>query len=411
MIRRLYHIAVSFYTVAIRIAAVAGHQKAKLWVDGRKAVFRNLEQGTHSKTAWFHCASLGEFEQGRPLIEAFRQKYPDYRVVLTFFSPSGYEVKKNYPSADVVTYLPADTPANARRFIRMVQPDIAFFVKYEFWFNYLSELKKRRIPVYLVSGIFRKQQHFFRWYGGWFRKQLKAFDKFFVQNEASYTLINALFPGKSLITGDTRFDRVYDIAKKAKPFQDIADFKNGRLLFIAGSTWPADEEMMLPALAAHIESGKIKLIVAPHEVGHTRINALMDKLPGKAVRYSDKPPELPEADILVIDSIGILSHLYQYGDIAYIGGGFGVGIHNTLEAATFGLPVIFGPNYHKFQEAVDLIDEGAAFAVDSRQAFRKIVEEMLQAEDYRHKAGEKAREFVFRNKGGTSRILENIMLR
>jgi len=410
--RLLYNAAIHGYTATIRIAALTGNKKAAKWIEGRKNIFKHLPtNNAQEKVAWFHCASLGEFEQGRPVIEAFREKYPDYKILLTFFSPSGYEVRKNYEKADHVFYLPVDTPKNARRFIKQIRPQVAFFVKYEFWFNYLNELWKWNIPTYLVSGIFRKKQHFFKAFGGWFRKQLKAFDKFFVQNEESFGLIEIIYPGKSVLTGDTRFDRVYEIAGNAKAFPDIKSFKEGKILFLAGSTWPADEEVFLPSVLDNLKQHDFKVLIAPHEVNEQRINALMNKLPDGAIRYSQASGDFSGKDILVIDSIGLLSHLYQYGDIAYIGGGFGVGIHNTLEAAAFGLPIIFGPNYQKFQEAAELIQAGGAVSIQSPEEFRNNFEQLLQSWNLRKKTGKVVKTYVINKKGGTKLILEHVSSR
>ncbi|MCF8230906.1 MAG: 3-deoxy-D-manno-octulosonic acid transferase [Bacteroidales bacterium] len=405
----LYNAGIYVYNALIRIAALSGNKKAKQWIGGRKKIFSTIRPLTKkTKTAWFHCASLGEFEQGRPVIEAFRQEHPNHKIVLTFFSPSGYTIRKNYNHADYVYYLPSDTLGNARRFTEMIKPDIAFFIKYEFWFNYLNELKKSNIPTYLVSGIFRKNQHFFKWYGTWFRKQLKTFDKFFVQDKPSHKLIESLFPGKSIITGDTRFDRVAAIARQARAFPDIARFKNRHTVLLAGSSWPEDEEVFLPYVLDAVKTQGIKLIIAPHEVHEQRINRLIKKMPSEAIRYSQADMDFSDKKILVIDSIGLLSHLYQYGDMAYIGGGFGEGIHNTLEAAAFGLPVMFGPNYHKFREAKELIQHQAAFPVKNSDEFSQLFSNIFLSVNSREKAGKKASRYVHLKKGGTRLILEHI---
>ena len=407
--RVLYNAGIYGYNALIRIASFTGNQKAKQWLAGRKKLFTDIRSlKAEAKTAWFHCASLGEFEQGRPVIEAFRREHPGYQIVLTFFSPSGYHVRKNYSQADYIYYLPADTPGNARRFTEMIKPDIAFFIKYEFWFNYLNELKKNNTPTYLVSGIFRKKQHFFKWYGAWFRRQLKVFDKFFVQDNASYRLIESILPGKSVITGDTRFDRVTTIARQAKAFPDIERFKSQHPVFLAGSSWPEDEEVFLPHLLEAVENKGIKLIIAPHEVDEQRINKLMKYLTPEAIRYSQANRDFSDKKILVIDSIGLLSHLYQYGDMAYIGGGFGEGIHNTLEAAAFGLPVMFGPNYHKFREAKELIHHEAAFPVKNKEDFSRLFTEVFLNGDSRKEAGKRAQQYVQMKKGGTRIILEHV---
>ncbi len=408
MAAQLYQIAIQFYLAGIKLAAFLGYEKARMWVHGRREVFHKLHPAK-AKTAWFHCASLGEFEQGRPVIEKFRRQHPDYRIVLTFFSPSGYEIRKDYPGADVVAYLPADTRKNAKRFIQQVQPDLAFFVKYEFWYNYMKALKDNDIPLYLISGIFRKNHVFFKWYGAWFRKQLQAFNVLFVQDETSQQLINSILPGKAVLSGDTRFDRVYEILRNVKPFDKIANFKSDHLIFIAGSTWPADENVILPSLLKRISSGeKLKLIIAPHEVHEKRIFELMKILPENAVRFSQGHDRLSEKQVLVIDSIGYLSQLYQYADLAYIGGGFGAGIHNTLEAAVFGIPVVFGLNYQKFTEARELIKENAAFSVTSQDTFKTVSDRLLDNENQRQQAGRNAANYVKSGKGATDIILNRI---
>lgn len=403
---QLYSASVRVYAFAIHAAATLGNHKAQKIVAGRKQEWKELSK--NKPVAWFHCASLGEFEQGRPVIEAYKNKFPNHQILLTFFSPSGYEIRKNYELADLVMYLPEDTPLIARKFIRNYQPVIAFFVKYEFWFNFLTELKVNHTPTYLISGIFREQQHFFKRYGSWFRAQLSVFSKFFVQNQESFDLIEKIHPGKAMICGDTRFDRVFAIAQKAKTFNDIKAFKGTSTLFIAGSTWPADEEVFLASVLQAVEQDDVKLIIAPHEVHEKRITTLLKKLPVTAVRYSESKGDLSERRILIIDSIGVLSHLYQYGDVAYIGGGFGVGIHNTLEAATFGLPVIFGSNYHKFQEAKELIKAQAAFSIDSSSSFEKIFFSLIRESEKMTSAGKNAKNYVLTKKGGTQRIIDNI---
>ncbi|MGM0566567.1 MAG: 3-deoxy-D-manno-octulosonic acid transferase [Bacteroidota bacterium] len=410
MAAQLYQIAIQLYITGIKLAALLGHAKARKWLRGRRDVFQKLHPAKE-KTAWFHCASLGEFEQGRPVIEKFRQRHPDYRILLTFFSPSGYEIRKNYAGADVIAYLPADTRKNAKKFIRKVQPDVAFFVKYEFWFNYMKVLKDNHIPLYLISGIFRKNQVFFKWYGTWFRKQLKAFTAFYVQDKTSEQLINRIISGKAVLSGDTRFDRVHEISRKIKPNHQIAAFRSGHLVFLAGSTWPADEKVILPCLLQRISSKeKIKLIIAPHEVHEKRILDLMKALPDNAVRLSEAGEELSlsQKQVLVIDSIGVLSQLYQYADIAYIGGGFGAGIHNTLEAAVFGIPVVFGPNYHKFTEARALIDKKAAFSIASKEDFEAVSKKLLDDKTQRQSAGKNAARYVLAETGATDIILSSI---
>lgn len=408
MAAQLYQIAIQIYITGIKLASLLGHNKARKWKHGRKNIFQKLHPAKE-KTAWFHCASLGEFEQGRPVIEKFRQRHPGYRIVLTFFSPSGYEIRKNYTGADVITYLPADTRKNAKKFIRKVQPDIVFFVKYEFWFNYIKALKDNNIPLYLISGIFREKQVFFKWYGAWFREQLKAFTAFYVQDKTSEQLINRILPGKVVLSGDTRFDRVHEISSKVQTNHQIADFRSGYLVFLAGSTWPADEKVILPYLLKRISSKeKIKLIIAPHEVHEKRILDLMKTLPDDALRLSEAGEEFSNKQVLVIDSIGMLSQLYQYADIAYIGGGFGAGIHNTLEAAVFGIPVVFGPNYQKFTEARSLIDKNAAFSVSCQAGFEAVSKKLLDDKTHRQYAGSNAARYVLAETGATDIILSSL---
>ena len=384
----LYDLIIHLYGYAISVAALF-NPKAKQWIVGRKAApsltpSPNWGREGVGATAWFHCASLGEFEQGRPVIEAFREAHPDCKIVLTFFSPSGYEVRKNYKGADHVFYLPLDTPSNAKKFVHLVRPSLVVFVKYEFWFRYLDVLYREKIPVYVVSAIFRPDQHFFRWYGGWSKKQLRKVTGFFVQDESSEELLRAKGIGQVVVSGDTRFDRVAAIAADAKPFPLVEKFAAGCPVFVAGSTWPADEELILKLIE---EVGdRVKFIIAPHEVGVERVDALRDKIPNSkfqianpepgTILFSELTPEnAASANVLIVNGIGYLSHLYQYATIAYIGGGFGAGIHNILEAAAFGKPVIFGPNYEKFKEANELIEKGGAFSIsNSRQLNKTTIE-------------------------------------
>ncbi|MEA3504227.1 MAG: glycosyltransferase N-terminal domain-containing protein [Bacteroidota bacterium] len=406
----LYNISIFGYDLLIRLAAIFGVEKAKKIVAGRKIIYHEIDKkiSAADRVMWFHCASLGEFEQGRPVIESLKKKQPDVKILVSFFSPSGYDVRKNYEYADCVVYLPADTPFNAKKFVRKTHPEKVFFIKYEFWFNFIKELKNSNVPVYNVSGIFRKDQYFFKWYGTWFRKQLLQLDTFFVQNRESYDLIKKYAPEKVVITGDTRFDRVFQIAQSAKQFDDIKKFKGDKPIFLVGSSWAADEKRFLNKVLEEVKKKNIKLIIAPHEVHRARIDSLMQELPNNAARYSEKR-DFSDVDILVIDSIGILYHLYQYADIAYIGGGFGVGLHNTLEAATFGLPMIFGPNYHKFKEAKDLIFIGAAFSIDNSTDFDIIFSKLLNDISFRENAGKIAGDFILQQKGGTEKIINHIM--
>ena len=407
----IYSIFIHLYTLSARIAAWF-NPKAKMWVDGRKDLFLGLEDAlkkdkNERKIAWFHCASLGEFEQGRPVLEAFHKKYPGHRILLTFFSPSGYEIRYKYDQADWVFYLPADTKTNARKFLDLVQPDLVFFIKYEYWFHYLEELSGRNIPVYIVSAIFRPKQHFFRWYGGWFRKQLKKITWFFLQDEESENLLRSIGIEQGSVSGDTRFDRVFAIAGQAQEFPVIRQFSQDSKVILAGSTWPEDENILLPLQQ---EAGKKpRLIIAPHEVDRSRIDKLISTLSGNVIRYSEiDGKDISGCDILVIDSIGILAHLYQYATVAYIGGGFGSGIHNILEAAAFGVPVIFGPEYSKFREARELIGLGGAVSISNRLEFEVALHRFLSDPEYCKECSQICKNYINTKKGATQRILERL---
>lgn len=359
----IYNLFIQIFGLLIKISSLFD-AKAKKWIIGRKNIFEEIEKAISSddKVIWMHTASLGEFEQGRPVLEALRKKCPAHKLLLTFFSPSGYEIKKNYDQVDHVFYLPLDTPKNAKRFIKLIHPELAIFVKYEFWFNYINELNKNNSPTYFISSIFRADQYFFKWYGAWFRKQLKLISHFFVQNETSIDLLNSIGIYNICLSGDTRFDRVYDLAQQCQNFPLVEKFKGEKQLFIAGSTWPPDENILIPLIEKNPE---LKFIIAPHETKAERVWQILKKLGSKALLFSDANEEtIKKAQVLIIDSVGILAHLYQYADICYIGGGFGVGIHNIQEPVTFGKPVIFGPNFEKFREARDLLDRGGAFAIN-----------------------------------------------
>ncbi len=404
----LYNFAIFFYYQAIRIASLF-NPKAKLWIKGRKDIFKQIETsiGSEDKISWFHCASLGEFEQGRPIIEAFRKQFPGYKILLTFFSPSGYEIRKNYAGADFIFYLPIDNPANARRFIKLVHPSIAIFIKYEFWYNYLTQLKKNNIPVLVVSAIFRPEQHFFAWYGGWFRKMLKNITHIFVQNKVSMALLNSAGIENVSISGDTRFDRVASIAGNAKQFPLIETFAGNDKLFLAGSTWPADESLLISLIDQHLPG--LKFIIAPHETDKDRINQLLSRLNAPALCYSQANEKtISDYQVLIIDSIGILSHLYRYATLAYIGGAFGKGLHNILEAATFGNPVLFGTNYQKFKEAVDLIQRKGVFSITNADELIYKTRELLSDKNYHDKCSEICRNYVIQNQGATGIILAKI---
>ncbi|RIJ48893.1 3-deoxy-D-manno-octulosonic acid transferase [Maribellus luteus] len=405
----LYNLGIYFYALATRVAALF-NPKAKLFVSGRKNWKQQLKSGVDSQAdyLWFHCASLGEFEQGRPVIEEVRKEFPQYKIALTFFSPSGYEIRKNYDGADLVAYLPLDTKSNVRYFLDVLQPRKAFFVKYEYWYNYIHQLKQRNIPLYIVSAIFRENQSFFKnsLWGKWYRKMLFSFEHIFIQNEKSAQLLEKIDITNYTIAGDTRFDRVAAIAKSAKKFENVEKFKGNSPLIIAGSTWKPDEEL----LAAFINNSRgVKFILAPHEVAPANINRIHQLLKKKAISFSKvQNTAIEEFDVLIIDSIGILSSLYQYGNIAYIGGGFGVGIHNILEAATFKLPIIFGPNYLKFKEAVDLVEEKGAFPIDDSNSLNKALNRLLEDKNELANASGICQKYVEKNVGSTKVIIKKV---
>lgn len=406
-----------FYTLGIYLFAfllrcvAPFHKKAKLWVDGRKNVWKFLEEslkGNTDKVIWIHVSSLGEFEQGRPLIEKIKEEHPQYKIVLSFFSPSGYEIRKNYELADVITYLPIDTARNARRFFDIVKPSKVFFVKYDFWYHYLHESHSRGIPTYLISAIFRENQLFFKPYGGFYRKILHFFTTLFVQEQASADLLASIGLKNVVVAGDTRVDRVATLAENVKIIPYISEFKGQELLLVAGSSWQPDEELLIQFFEKFKEI-KCKIIFAPHEVHSAHIQSLkkqLDKVNISSVCYSevsDKTP-LENYRALIIDSIGLLSSLYQYADISYIGGGFGTGIHNTLEPATFGLPVIFGKKYKKFNEAVSLVEEKGAFAITEYGDFEKILQQLITDTNFRQQAGQVSKNFITRQKGAVLKV-------
>jgi 3-deoxy-D-manno-octulosonic-acid transferase len=401
-----YNLSVLIYKILIYLASPF-NKKAKQWIAGRKGLFEILEKRIKkdSRIAWFHCASLGEFEQGRPVIEEFRKQHPAFKILITFFSPSGYEVRKTYNGADYIFYLPIDTPSNAKRFVNIVNPEIVFFVKYEFWFNYIKNISLKKIPFFIISANFRHAQHFFQWYGGWFRNQLRGITRIFVQNKESVVLLQKIGITQVTVSGDTRFDRVHSITKNVKQFPVIEKFCKNSDVFIAGSSWPPDEELLTKLINS--EKTKYKFIIAPHMVDKPHIAAIAEKIKkGHVVLYSEADEEnVMYAKVMIIDSIGILSHVYQYGKIAYIGGGFGSGIHNILEAATFGMPVIFGPKYHKFQEAVNLIKEGGAISISNEQEFFTVVMKLINDPLLLKEKSKIAKMFVQKNIGATEIIL------
>ena len=406
----IYNVGVSIYQLLIAIVS-SFNTKAKLWRDGRKNWEVRLREAikNNEKIVWFHCASLGEFEQGRPVIEAFREKYPAIKILLTFFSPSGYEVRKNYSNADYIFYLPIDTRRNAIKFIEIANPIAAIFVKYEFWYHYLNQLKKRSIPTYIISAIFREDQAFFKPYGRWYRNFLFNFHHLFVQNEKSKELLESIGVNNVTIAGDTRFDRVATNAQSAKRIPLFEEFAGTAKVFVAGSTWPDDEEILIEYFKENIYN--LKLIVAPHEINTQNIEKFRARIGVKSILYTKhEDTEVKDAQVLVIDTIGVLSSAYRYGTISYIGGGFGVGIHNTLEAAVFGIPVVFGPNYQRFQEAVDLIGIGAAHSIVNQQDLSNVLKQYFEKNTELQEVKNSLSGYFSRKVGATKMIVENINL-
>jgi len=413
----LYHTAIQMYHFGIWIASFFD-EKAKQWIEGRQNWQEELQTKTTISDApiWMHCASLGEFEQGRPLIEKIKKEQPQTKILLTFYSPSGFEIRKNYPLVDTVIYLPADGPKNAFDFLKIVQPQMAIFVKYEFWFYYLNELKKQEIPTYLVAAIFRKKQPFFQWYGTLYRQMLASFNIIFVQNEASFRLLKKLkehypIPTKAfhaIVAGDPRVDRVLAIQKEKKELPIIADFcKDTAKILVCGSTWKADETLLTSILNNSL-SIHYKTIIAPHEINQKHLTSIQQQLNISNQTYSDALNNgLNDSRVLIIDNIGMLAHLYRFGTIAYIGGGFGSGIHNTLEPVAFGLPVIFGPKFQKFQEAVTLVKTGGGFSINNATELGLILEK-LNEESFLKKASKQAFLFISQNKGATEKIYQRI---
>ena len=402
----LYRFGLSIFYILMKFASL-WHPKAKLWVNGRQNWEKELRKkvGKIESSVWFHFASLGEFEQGRPVLEALKKAEPETNIIISFFSPSGYEIHKNYPLALAVCYLPLDTTNNATTFIEIIKPKYAVFTKYEYWFYFFRTLHQKHIPLYLISGIFRKNQAFFKFYGGFYRQMLSFITYFFVQNEESKTLLNSLGINQVAVSGDTRFDRVTENAKNKIELKEIEAFCGSSKVLVAGSTWPADEELLNTIIESCTDW---KFIIAPHEIAETNIQGLEKQLLGKTIRYSNlEVHKLTLPQVLIIDNIGLLSSLYAYGTIAYIGGGFGKGIHNTLEAAAFGLPVIFGPKYQKFQEAKDLIELNAGFSI-SNQAELNDCFKLLQSDTHKE-AGKQAKAYVDEHTGATAQILEKII--
>ena len=405
----IYNLGIHIYQLGIRLAGLFSDKPAKM-VKGHREVFDLLKSkiNRNARYIWFHAASLGEFEQGRPLIERIRKEYPQYKILQTFFSPSGYEVRKNYDGADIVCYLPMDTPGNAKKFVDLVNPSMVFFVKYEFWQNYLNALYHKGIPVYSVSSIFRPNQIFFRWYGKSYRQVLKTFEHLFVQNEESKKLLANIGVMNTTVVGDTRFDRVLDICAAAKQLPLVQKFKGNALTFVAGSSWGPDEDIFIRYFNAHPE---MKLIIAPHVVNDSHMKEIMSKLQRPCIRYTQATEEnVQQADCLIIDCYGLLSSIYRYGEISYIGGGFGVGIHNVLEAAVYSIPVIFGPNNKKFREAQHLLANKGGFEINGYENFEVLMDKFLTDEAYLQASGQAAGDYVKNNSGAMEKIMDYVKL-
>lgn len=407
----MYTFGIYIYIAFVRLAALFGHKKAKQMLEGHKEIFDTLKKNIVPGTdyVWFHASSLGEFEQGRPMIEKLRAEHTEYRVVLTFFSPSGYRPARNYQQADIVCYLPFDTKRNVKRFIDLVNPKMVFFIKYEFWMNFLDELSNRKIKTYSVSSIFRKEQTFFKPWGGRYRLALHSFDHLFVQNERSRDLLKDINVTNVSVVGDTRFDRVIKILEQERQLPLVEAFAKGdRKLFVVGSSWGEDEAVYMPYFNRHKEW---KLIIASHEVNDERIKKIEELYEGKCVRYTKADMEaVRNADCLIVDCFGLLSSIYRFGDIAYVGGGFGVGIHNVLEAAVYGIPVFFGPNNRKFQEAQALKECGGGLEIASTIAFEEKMDAFAADAALLDKAGKAAGDYVSSNSGATGKIFKELGL-
>lgn len=403
----MYNIVIYIYLLGVALVSLFSKKVKKMWQGERRALGILKEKvKPDERYIWFHAASLGEFEQGRPLIESIRENYPTYKILLTFFSPSGYEVRKDYKGADIVCYLPIDTPFNARRFLRTVHPCMAFFIKYEFWYNYLHILKHRGIPTYSVSSIFRPEQIFFKWYGKKYANVLSCFTHLFVQNEQSRNLLSTIGIDRVSVVGDTRFDRVLQICNTKKDIPMIEHFCANRFVFVAGSSWQPDEEVFIPYFNQHKEW---KMIIAPHVVSKEHIENIISKVEGISVCLSNATMEnIKQAKCMIIDSYGLLSSIYRYASICYVGGGFGVGIHNLLEAAVWSKPVIFGPNHQKFQEARDLIKCGGGFEILSQENLQQVVNSLMTDSEALDKAGREAKIYVNKVAGATKAIMDFI---
>jgi len=405
--RLIYNIGIGIYGLLAWIIS-PWNKKAKLWVQGRKRWLEGLQQAFNpgDRVIWFHCSSLGEFEQGRPVLEAFRARFPEHKILLTFFSPSGYEKRKNYPGADYVMYLPLDKRRNARKLMESVSLEMALFIKYEFWYHILNRLKSEEVPVFLVSGNFRSDQFFFKWYGGWYRKFLDCFTQIFVQKEDSKLLLKGIGFDRVTVAGDTRFDRVYELVKSDYRNQALEEFARESPVIVAGSTWEKDEQIL--EYAFNKLNGETRWIIAPHELSDSHILNLKRRFPS-SVLLSELESEIPpQKNVVIVDTIGQLSYLYRFGTLAYVGGGFGKGIHNTLEPATYGIPVLFGPAFDKFAEALDLIRLGGAFPVQDGEDLLSTIHKQLDNPDLLKTSSQIAGKYVQERVGSTSIILDEV---
>lgn len=405
----LYNLLLHLASLLVKVAAYFS-PKIKLFVTGRKTVFVTLSQQLKpdDKTIWFHAASLGEFEQGLPVMEQIKLQYPTHKIVVTFFSPSGYEVRKNNTVADVTVYLPLDTKANAETFLHLVHPDLVFFIKYEYWPNYLKALKAAGITTYLISGIFRDNQAFFKWYGGFYREALKSFAYFFVQNEGSKLLLQRLGYQNVAISGDTRFDRVVSILERDNRLDFVSQFKNQQPTIVIGSSWPKDEALLVDYI--NQSDLGVKFVIAPHNIKAEQIQELSQSITKKTVLFSEKEGKnLADYEVFIIDTIGLLTKIYSYADLAYVGGGFGhPGVHNLLEPATFGIPIVLGPNYSHFAEATALVQLEGCISIKNREELKDAFDLLMTNEDIRHEKGHICSTFVQMNKGATGIILRHL---
>ncbi|KOY84832.1 hypothetical protein AD998_00530 [bacterium 336/3] len=406
-----YNLSVNIYRCLITLAAFLGNSKAKIWIKGRQNLFENLKQKIKTDTpkAWFHCASLGEFEQARPVLEGFRKQHPHFQIILTFFSPSGYEIRKNYDQADVICYLPHDSSSNAKQFLDIIKPNIILWTKYEFWYHYLSQASQKQIPIILFSAIFRKNQLFFKSYGGFHKKILSFFSHIFVQESSSLELLKSINIHHCSIASDTRFDRVFQIASQTQTLEKVEQFKNNTPLLIVGSMWSEDWVILKTFLKDFQEP--LKVIIAPHEIHEKEILSIKNELKENTILFSElNQAESPQNyNNLIINNIGYLSALYRYGDFAFVGGGFKQGLHNILEPATFGMPIFFGNKaYQKFREAQDLIAKGGAFSINNAENFKLLFSKLYKEKSFFEKTAQICKEYVIQNIGGAGKVLEEV---